>query len=107
MKEEKLISLLQKKKGFFEALLDLTESESRLSFQQWISTLEQKKVLLSCIDEVDEELKPFKSALHHLSQEVDEELSKIRHIIKQILHLDSINQKERKRQLNVDNNRKL
>ncbi len=102
MKEEKLITLLQKKKGFFESLLDLTESEKHLPFQEWVSTLEQKRVLLSCIDDIDAELQPFKSALHYLSQEVDEELNKIRKVIKQILHLDTLNQVQRKRELQPD-----
>lgn len=99
MKEEKLLQLLRKKKGFFEAILDLTEEERELPVKQWISILEQKKILLSCIDDVDAELHPFRQSLHTLSQEISEELEHIRKIIKRILHLDAINQEKRKKEL--------
>jgi hypothetical protein len=99
MKEEKLLHLLKKKKGFFEAILELTEDEAEMPLQEWISTLEQKKILLSCIEEIDAELMPFKQTLHNLSQEISEELDKIRTIIKRILHIDVINQEKRKKEL--------
>jgi hypothetical protein len=99
MKEEKLLYLLQKKKGFFEAILELTEEESELSLQDWISALEQKKILLSCIEEIDAQIMPFKKSLHNLSQEITDELDHIRNIIKRILHIDVINQEKRKKEL--------
>lgn len=100
--ETKLLSLLKKKRSFFEAILDLTEEESSLSISDWISTLEQKKVLLSCIDEIDAEISPFKAAFHQLSQDVVEELDKIKDIVKDILHLDSSNFEKRKKQFDED-----
>ena len=99
MKEEKLLHLLRKKKGFFEAILDLTEEESHLPLHEWISALEQKKILLSCIEEIDAELMPFKRSLHNISQEISEELDNIRTVIKRILHIDVINQEKRKKEL--------
>ena len=99
MKEEKLLHLLRKKKGFFEAILELSEEESELPIHEWISILEQKKILLSCIEEVDAELMPFRSSLQHLSQEISEELENIRGVIKRILHIDVINQEKRKKEL--------
>ena len=96
MKEEKLLHLLRKKKGFFEAMLDLSEEESDMSVEAWVASLEQKKILLSCIEEIDAELMPFKQSLHDISQEITEELEHIRTVIKRILHLDGINQEKRK-----------
>jgi hypothetical protein len=99
MKEEKLLHLLQKKKGFFEAILDLTHEEGSLPVQSWIDALEQKKILLSCIEEIDAELMPFRQSLHNISQEITEELDNIRTVIKRILHLDIINHEKRKKEL--------
>lgn len=97
MKEEKLLQLLQQKKGFFEAILELTETEEQLALHEWVSTLEQKKILLSCIEEIDAQLLPYKQALHTLSQDIARELDEIRHVIARILHLDTQNQKNRKK----------
>ena len=99
MSQEKLLQLLKKKRGFFEAILDLSEDEERLPVPDWISVLEQKKVLLSCIDEIDHELSPFKAKLHNLSQEVTDELSKTRSVVKQILDIDTRNQELRRKML--------
>jgi uncharacterized coiled-coil protein SlyX len=99
MKEEKLLLLLQRKKGFFETMLELSEEESKLPLEQWLASLEQKTILLSCIEEIDDEIAPFKDSLHTISQEIAEELEHIRTVIKRILHLDGINQEKRKSEL--------
>lgn len=99
MKEEKLLTLLQKKKGFFEALFELTESETHLPLQEWVSVLEQKKILLSCIDEIDHELNVFQARFHTLTQDVHEEIEQIRKIIERILYLDQRNLEKRKEEL--------
>lgn len=99
MDEEKLLYLLRKKKGFFETILDLSEEEPDLPLQSWIDSLEQKKILLSCIEEIDAEIAPYKQSLHSLSQEISEELESIRKVIKQILHLDAAHQEKRKNEL--------
>jgi len=99
MNHDKLLRLLQKKRSFFEAILDLSQEENSLPFTDWISVLEQKKVLLSCIDDIDTELTPFKATLHHLSQDVTDELAKIRSIVKTILDVDSQNQEWRRKTL--------
>ncbi len=96
MKEEKLLLLLQKKKGYFEAILELSQSEEMESISEWIASLEQKKVLLSCIEQIDEQLQPFQESLNHISQEITEELDHIRRIVQQILHTDQTNQEKRK-----------
>src|SRR5262245_25961396 len=77
IREEKLLHLQKKKKGFFEAMLDLSQEESELTVEEWIASLEQKKILLSCIEEIDAELMPFQQSLHDLSQEISEELEHI------------------------------
>lgn len=99
MSETKLLHLLRKKKGFFEAILELCEEESHLPLHDWISALEQKKILLSCIEEVDIQLMPYRQSLHNISQEISEELDEIRHVIKRILHFDTINLEKRKKGL--------
>ncbi len=99
MSEEKLLRLLQKKRGFFEAILDLSEDELHLPIPDWISVLEQKKVLLACIDEIDYELSPFQARLHALSQDVTDELAKTRSVVERILHLDTRNQEFRRKML--------
>ena len=106
MKEEKLLTLLKKKKGFFEAILELSESESHLRLPDWISLLEQKRILLSCIDEIDEELSPFKASLPNLSQELSEEIDQIRNVVERILHLDRQNQEKRREELSAVKARK-
>ncbi len=53
-------------------------------------------MLLSCIEEIDQELSPFRQQLANLSHEVTEELETLKIVIKQILHLDSQNQECRK-----------
>ena len=99
MSEEKLLQLLQKKRGFFEAILDLSEDEEHLPVPDWISVLEQKKVLLSCIDEIDCEISPFKAKLNNLSQEVTDELAKTRSVVEKILDIDTRNQELRRQML--------
>lgn len=100
--EKKLLKLLVRKKGFFEAILDLTEAENELSVKEWIAVLEQKQVLLSCIDQIDNELVPLRERFGDLSQEAVEELENIRIVIEKILKLDSENQKTRKKQFLPD-----
>lgn len=102
MHDDHLLHLLKKKRGFFETILDLSEDELDLPVSDWIGRLEQKKILLSCVDEIDEQLKPFKQKVQHLSHEVHEELDTIRQVIHDILHLDTLNQEKRKQELRVD-----
>ncbi|MFN0064877.1 MAG: hypothetical protein ACKVOH_01435 [Chlamydiales bacterium] len=99
MSEKKVLQLLVRKRGFFEAILDLSKEEETLSLSQYISILEQKKVLLSCIDEIDQELLSFKASFHNLSQTITEEIDKTRRVVLEILHLDKENERKRKKQL--------
>lgn len=101
MSEEKLLYLLQKKRGFFEAILELTEIEENLPLEELIPSLEQKKILLSCIEEIDYQLEPFQKSMHNLSLEIDEELHMICKVIEHILHLDKVHQEKRKKELDM------
>ena len=96
--EKKLLTLLKKKLGFFEAILDLTHDEKMCDIPDWISMLEQKKVLLSCIEEIDEEIYPFKATFNNLSQDVSEQLDTIRDTVQEILKLDAENYDKRKQE---------
>lgn len=99
MSEHKLLHLLKKKRGFFEAILDLTENETEVPLREWISILEQKKILLACIEEVDAELQHFQESFHMLSQDLHEEIEEMKMVIQRILRLDTLNQEKRKREL--------
>lgn len=99
MKEQKLLYLLKKKKGLFEAVLDLTETESFLNIKEWQSVLKQKKILLSCIEDIDKQLSIFKDSFQNFSQEVTDELEFIHHLIIKILDIDMLNQLERRKEL--------
>jgi hypothetical protein len=98
MNENQLLSLLQKKKSFFESILELTELESTLPVKELINSLEQKTILLSCIEEVDEELKHYKAALGNLTQEMQDEMDKTKEIVECIMRLNAENVKQRKLQ---------
>jgi hypothetical protein len=99
MREQNLLALLQKKRGFFEAILDLTTSEQEADISSWLSILEQKKVLLSCIDEIDAEISAFKDSFHTLSQELTEELEETRRVIERLLLCDQKSQERRRDEL--------
>ena|SRR6185503_856484 len=98
MNESQLLALLQKKKSFFESILELTELEAALPVKELINSLEQKTILLSCIEEVDEELQHYKAALGNLSQEMQDEMDKIKEIVDCIMRLNAENVKQRKLQ---------
>lgn len=100
MNESKLLSLLQKKKSFFESILELTELEATLPIKDLINSLEQKTILLSCIEEIDEELQHYKAGLNNLSQEMQDEMDKTKEIVESIMSLNKENVKKRKVQFN-------
>lgn len=102
MKEQALLPLLKKKKGFFLAILDLTKSESSLSTTELEKVLRQKKILLSCIEKVDTKIKEFRCCFTSvLPQDIQEELMEIQKIITQILDADKINYLQKKKELGI------
>ncbi|WP_348663702.1 hypothetical protein [Chlamydia vaughanii] len=102
MKEHALLLLLKKKKGFFLAILDLTETEPSLTTVELEKVLQQKKILLSCIEKVDNQIKEFRYCFTSvLPQDIQEELTDIREIITQILDTDKLNYLQRKKELGI------
>ncbi|EPP35392.1 hypothetical protein CP10139811_0918 [Chlamydia ibidis] len=94
--------LLKKKKGFFLAILDLTETEFSLSSDQLADVLQQKKTLLSCIEKIDHQIKEFwHSFTPILPQDIQNELEDIRKVILQILSADKKNYMLRKKELGI------
>lgn len=102
MKEQALLLLLKKKKGFFLSILDLTETETSLSTAELEKILRQKKILLSCIEKIDAQIREFR---HYFTpvipQDIQEELHEIREVITQILKTDKHNYAQRKKELGV------
>ncbi|WP_148174346.1 hypothetical protein [Chlamydia felis] len=108
MKEQALLLLLKKKKGFFLAILDLTETEPSLTPVELEKVLRQKKTLLSCIDKVDNQIKEFRHCFTSvLPQDIQEELSEIREIITKILDTDKLNYLQRKKELGIYEKQRL
>lgn len=98
MQEPSILSLLQKKKKFFLAILNLTQTEDRLPLKHLQSILKQKKTLLSCIQNVDQQLKRLAPSLP-LTDDSREELANIRSIIETILEIDKKNYIQRQAEL--------
>ena len=98
MGEKKLLALLRQKRGFFETILDLTEEEATLPVLDWIAHLEQKHILLNCIDELDRDIHRYRATFVDLSQDISDELESIRVVVGHILHIDHTNLEKRKQQ---------
>jgi hypothetical protein len=111
------LTLLQKRRRFYEAILELALLE-RSSIQQDCfheihQLLTQKKILLNCIEEIDRELAPFQQFFTPpLEESIAKELVATKKVINDLLRLDSLNQrvlghgeKSSKKQLPSKNNR--
>ncbi len=96
MKEEELLELLQKKRGFFEAILELTHVERTLSAERLAGHLREKQLLLSCIDAIDSELDRFAMSFYSVSQDVTDELDEIKRIALQVLSAQESPSKEKR-----------
>ncbi|WP_213318700.1 hypothetical protein [Chlamydiifrater volucris] len=102
MDEESPLYLLKKKKGFFLAVLKLTEAESSLSLSDLEQSLRQKRILLSCIKRVDEELESFQNYLKETSSpKIHQELIEIRLLIEKVLSLDETHYTQRRQSINL------
>ncbi|ANH78383.1 hypothetical protein [Candidatus Chlamydia sanziniae] len=102
MNEEALLFLLQKKKGLFLAILDLTKTEYALTPVELEKVLQQKKILLACIEKIDHQIKDFRHAfVSVLPQDIQEELTHIRKVITQILKTDKLNYAHKKKELGI------
>ncbi|SCA58955.1 Uncharacterized protein AB751O23_BK_00030 [Chlamydiales bacterium SCGC AB-751-O23] len=108
MNEEKdsfLLKILKKKEGYYKAILELAEEEHsklerRRPIPEIVSLMKKKQILLSCIEECDEEILPLKEewgkskkAQAPFAKEIQEELGVLDLLIREILGLDDINRK--------------
>lgn len=103
-KEQILYQLLQKEYGYYLSILEITKVENeKLSSHQPLSDinslLKKKKILLSCIAEIEGALHPLKRHWQGKKDRSDPESVKIKHelakmdqLLKEILELDLISQ---------------
>jgi len=103
-KEEIFHKLLKKECGYYRAILELTRNENdkfkrNRPIAELTHIMKKKKILLNCIAEIESALRPLKkhwdqhkddSNPH--AQEVQEQLSALQGIVKEILGLDQENQ---------------
>ena len=112
-KEEILSQLLRKECGYYKAILEITRLENeKLEHGHPLSEirplLEKKKILLSCINEIDSALSPLKKywinktdRSDKFSQQVKAEVSDLNDIVKAILQQDLTAQKMLETQLHI------
>lgn len=104
-KEEILFHLLKKEHGYYKAIYDLTkEEQERLSLNPSISDikplLKKKKVLLSCIGEIEFALTPLKKYWQEkkerndfISEQILEQLGALNQLLREIMQMDLLSQK--------------
>lgn len=104
-KENQLLSILKKKEGYYKAILELAEEEhSKLKrnrpIPEVVSLMKKKQILLSCIEECDEAIKPLKeewgrnkNSATLLANEIKDQLGTLDLLIREILGLDDSNRK--------------
>lgn len=104
-KEELLLQLLRKEHGYYKAIEDIASDENeKLNTNQPISELrpllKKKKILLSCIAEVEGAMAPLKKFWQSKSDHTDDvsirikaELDALGKLLKNILQLDLLSQK--------------
>lgn len=97
--------LLRKRKKFFLAILDLTQTEPLLPPDQLQSVLKQKKTLLACIKRIDEQIKQICPKFSQpLPDEIFQEVSLTKRIIQEILNIDKKNYLQRQQELKTYEN---
>jgi hypothetical protein len=104
-KEEILYRLLKKEQGYYDAILELTESESEILSNKkaptaLTSVIKKKNVLFSCIDEIESAINPLKKLWKSKSKETDphyllvkRELHSLDKLLQKIIQMDQSNQK--------------
>lgn len=103
--QEQLLDLLGKCCGYYQAVLDITRSENEMHQEkkplgEIQSLIKRKKILLSCIEEVEAKLGPLKTFWQEKGTYEDPDSKKIRaqlalldSTIKEILSIDQENHK--------------
>jgi hypothetical protein len=101
-REEILYQLLKKEEDYYITILDITREENRKLAQQLplseINVLiQRKKVVLTCISEIEKAAQPLKAYWHTkkdrsdpLSKKVSETLTELDNILKEILQIDRV-----------------
>ena len=110
--EEILYHLLKKQKGYYAAILDLTEQEERALFkktplQEVFPLVKKKGILMTCVEEINLALTPIKKRwmekkdpANPFTAKVEETLENLNKELKKILEMDQMNQTEFQRQVN-------
>lgn len=104
-KEEVLYHLLKKEHGYYKAIFEITRQENeKLNLNQSIldikPLLKKKKILLSCISEIENALTPLKKYWQSktdrsdfFSELIKQELEGLNKLLKEILQMDLLSQK--------------
>ena len=104
-KEEVLYELLKKEYGYYSSIREITKQENeKLARHDPLSEinplLKQKKILLSCITEIESSMQPLKKYWREkqerndpVSLKIKKQLAEMDHLLKDILQLDLISQK--------------
>jgi hypothetical protein len=100
-----LLELLRKEQGYYLSILEIAKEESKKvsmnePFKEIKPLLNKKKILLTCIGEIEKKLTPLKKYWQGktdrsdvLSKQIKDQLDALNEILKEILRLDSISQK--------------
>ena len=103
-KEKILFQLLQKERGYYAVVLELAKTEKekltqQRPFNELSQVLRKKQIILACIEEIEEDLKPLKSFwLDHkhdsldMNKDIEELLKKLSYLVEEILEIDQENQ---------------
>jgi len=104
-KDEVLYQLLRKEHGYYKGILELTLTEhEKLKSNQPTNEMQplqkKKRILLSCIHEIETAMLPLKKYWQsktdrsdYISVQIQEELIDLNKLLKEILQLDLVNQK--------------
>lgn len=104
-KDEVLYQLLKKEHGYYRSILEITQHEhEKLNSNQPASEMrplqKKKRILLSCIHEIESAMLPLKKhwqnkteRTDNISIQIQDELASLDKLLKEILQLDLINQK--------------
>ncbi len=103
-KEEILSQLLEKECAYYRSVLELTQAENgyfqrKRPLNEITPLMKKKKILLSCIDEIESALSPLKkywktkpNHTDNLSTQVREQLTSLNTVLLELLELDRVNQ---------------
>lgn len=98
---EDLKNLLKKQKAYHQVIWEITEEEGeRLQLGESISSLiNKKKIILSCLDEIEEKLAPLRSLYKGNDSEVSHIVGELSGILEKTLAQDLKNQEVLKKKL--------